>query len=211
MGLLEAWLPNFMACRISGKGNCKTATCIYLTFRIFAKNHVTMKVKKPIDSLANMTELVLPNDTNTLGNLMGGRLLHWMDIVAAISAARHCNRVVVTASVDFVDFTSPIHLGEIVLLEAKVTRAFTTSMEVKIEVFAENMQSGSKRYCNSAFCTFVAVDQSGRPIPVVQIEPDDEEEKELYEGAMRRRELRLINAKRMKPEDATHLKKIFLA
>lgn len=170
-----------------------------------------MKKKTPKESLANMTELVLPNDTNTLGNLMGGRLLHWMDIVAAISSARHCNRVVVTASVDFVDFESPIHLGEIVLLEAKVTRAFTTSMEVKIEVHAENMQSGTKRYCNGAFYTFVAVDQSGRPIPVVAVEPQSDEELELYEGAMRRRELRLISAKRMKPEDATHLKKIFLA
>lgn len=157
-----------------------------------------------------MTELVLPNDTNTLGNLMGGRLLHWMDIVSAISAAKHCNRVVVTASVDFVDFRSPIALGEIVLLEAKITRAFTTSMEIRIDVWAENMQSGSKRYCNSAFYTFVAVDQSGRPIPVVQVEPETEEEKEYYEGAIRRRELRLISAKRMKPEDANHLKKIFL-
>ena len=157
-----------------------------------------------------MTELVLPNDTNTLGNLMGGRLLHWMDIVSAISAAKHCNRVVVTASVDFVDFKSPIELGEIVCLEAKVTRAFTTSMEVRIDVWAENMQSGEKRYCNSAYYTFVAVDQSGRPIPVVAVEPESEEEQEYYEGALRRRELRLVQAKRMKPEDATHLKKIFL-
>jgi len=157
-----------------------------------------------------MTELVLPNDTNTLGNLMGGRLLHWMDIVSAISAAKHCNRVVVTASVDFVDFKSPIELGEIVCLEAKVTRAFTTSMEVRIDVWAENMQSGERRYCNSAYYTFVAVDQSGRPIPVVAVEPESEEEQEYYEGALRRRELRLVQAKRMKPEDATHLKKIFL-
>lgn len=175
------------------------------------KSNPRMKKKNPIDSIAAMTELVLPNDTNTLGNLMGGRLLHWMDIVTAISAARHCNRVVVTASVDFVDFTSPIHLGEIVLLEAKVTRAFTTSMEVQVIVHAENMQSGQKRYCNTAFYTFVAVDQSGRPIPVAQVVPHSDAEKELYEGAMRRRELRLISAKRMKPEDATHLKKIFLA
>ena len=157
-----------------------------------------------------MTELVLPNDTNTLGNLMGGRLLHWMDIVSAISAAKHCNRVVVTASVDFVDFKSPIELGEIVCLEAKVTRAFTTSMEVRIDVWAENMQSGERRYCNSAYYTFVAVDQSGRPIPVVAVEPESEEEQEYYEGALRRRELRLVQAKRMKPEDATHLRKIFL-
>ena len=157
-----------------------------------------------------MTELGLPNDTNTLGNLMGGRLLHWMDIVSAISAAKHCNRVVVTASVDFVDFKSPIGLGEIVLLEAKVTRAFNTSMEVRIEVWAENMQSGDKRYCNSAYYTFVAVDQSGRPIPVHKIHPQSEDENEMYEGAIRRRELRLVQAGRMKPEDAKHLREIFL-
>ena len=164
----------------------------------------------PNKSFASMTELVFPNDTNTLGNLMGGRLLHWMDIVTAISAARHCNRVVVTASVDFVDFKSPISLGEVVLLEAKVTRAFTTSMEVRVEVWAENMQSGERRYCNSAYYTFVAVDQTGRPIPVAKVGPETEAEKELYEGALRRRELRLVSAGRIKPEEATHLKKIFL-
>lgn len=169
-----------------------------------------MKEKTPEKSFAQMTELVLPNDTNTLGNLMGGRLLHWMDIVSAISAAKHCNRVVVTASVDFVDFKSPIGLGEIVLLEAKVTRAFNTSMEVRIEVWAENMQSGDKRYCNSAYYTFVAVDQSGRPIPVHKIHPQSEDENEMYEGAIRRRELRLVQAGRMKPEDAKHLREIFL-
>ena len=170
-----------------------------------------MKEKTPKQSIANMTELVLPNDTNTLGNLMGGRLLHWMDIVSAISAAKHCNRVVVTASVDFVDFKSPIALGEIVLLEAKVTQAFNTSMEVRIEVYAENMQSGEKRYCNSAFYTFVAVDQSGRPIPVPKIFPENEEEVSWCESALRRRELRLIMAGRMKPDQATHVKKIFLS
>lgn len=168
------------------------------------------KKKTPTASFASMTELVFPNDTNTLGNLMGGRLLHWMDIVSAISSARHCNRVVVTVSVDFVDFKSPIKLGEIVVLESKVTRAFNTSMEVRIDVWGENMQSGEKRYCNSAFYTFVAVDQSGRPIPVSKVEPETPEEKEMYDGAMRRRELRLIMAGRMKPEDATHVRKIFL-
>lgn len=169
-----------------------------------------MKSKKPCDSLATMTELVLPNDTNTLGNLMGGRLLHWMDIVTAISAARHCNRVVVTASVDFVDFKSPIALGEIVLLEAKITRAFTTSMEIKVDVWAENMQRGAKRYCNSAYYTFVAVDQTGSPIPVAKVEAETDEEKEMYAGAMRRREIRLISSKRLKPEDASHVRAFFV-
>lgn len=158
-----------------------------------------------------MTEMVLPNDTNTLGNLMGGRLLHLMDIASAISAAKHCNRVVVTASVDFVDFRSAIRLGEILELQAKVTRAFTTSMEVRIDVWAESLQSGDRRKCNEAYYTFVAVDQTGNPIPVTQIEPETDEERELYESAIRRRELRLVNAGRMKPEDAVHLKKIFIA
>lgn len=158
-----------------------------------------------------MTEMVLPNDTNTLGNLMGGRLLHLMDIVSAISAAKHCNRVVVTASVDFVDFKSAIRLGEILELQAKVTRAFTTSMEVRIDVWAESLQSGDRRKSNVAYYTFVAVDQTGNPIPVAQVEPETDEEKELYESAIRRRELRLVSAGRMKPEDAVHLKKIFLA
>ncbi|MCS7073118.1 MAG: acyl-CoA thioesterase [Bacteroidia bacterium] len=169
-----------------------------------------MKAKSPRESFAQMTELVLPNDTNTLGNLMGGKLLHWMDIVAAISAARHSNRVVVTAAVDSVDFKSGIRLGEIVIMEAIVTRAFTTSMEVKIDVFAENMTSNERRVSNSAYYTFVAVDQTGRPIPVNPIQPTNDIEQELYEGAMRRRELRLILAGRLKPEEATHLRKVFL-
>lgn len=153
-----------------------------------------------------MTELVFPNDTNILGNLMGGKLLHWMDIVSAISASKHCNRVCVTASVDFVDFRSPIRLAEIVLLEAFVTRSFHTSMEVRIDVWAENMQQvDGKRFCNSAYYTFVAVDQSGRPIPVIPVEPVTEIEIKYYEGAMRRRELRLVSAGRMKPEEATNL------
>ena len=170
-----------------------------------------MKTRKASDSFVVMTEMVLPNDTNTLGNLMGGRLLHWMDIVSAISAAKHCNRVVVTASVDFVDFKSAIKLGEILELKAKVTRAFTTSMEVRIDVWAENMQNGDRRYCNTAYYTFVAVDQTGNPIPVPQVQPDSDEEKEVYESALRRRELRLVSAGRMKPDEAVHLKKIFLA
>lgn len=171
---------------------------------------MSYKPKKPADSVSRMTELVLPNDTNTLGNLMGGRLLHWMDIVSAIAASRHCNRVVVTASVDFVDFKSPIKLAEIVILEAKVTRAFNTSMEVRIEVWAEDMQANERRYCNTAYYTFVAVDQTGRPIPVAPLAPETEDEIEMHEGALRRRELRLVFAKRIRPEEATHLKKFFL-
>ncbi|MFN0202692.1 MAG: acyl-CoA thioesterase [Bacteroidia bacterium] len=161
-----------------------------------------MKSKKAADTFVSRTELVLPNDTNTLGNLMGGRLLHWMDIISAISAQKASNRIVVTASMDFVEFQSPIKLGEIVYLEAKVTRAFTTSMEIRVDVWAENLQTEERRKSNSAYCTFVAVDQSGKPIPVTQITAETPEEKEEFEHAQARREMRLLLAGRIKMEDA---------
>lgn len=168
-----------------------------------------MKSKPPKESQATMSELVLPNDTNTLGNLMGGRLLHWMDIVTAIAAQKHSNRVVVTASVDNVDFKCPIKLGEVVQLEARVTRAFSTSMEVRVDVHATNMMTGEYRKCNSAYYTFVAVDQNGRPIPVNKIEPETEDDQKEFQGAMNRRELRLVLSGRMKPAETTHLSEIF--
>ncbi|WP_424520235.1 acyl-CoA thioesterase [Rubrivirga sp.] len=162
--------------------------------------------KTPSSSRCVMNELVLPNDTNTLGNLMGGRLLHFMDICAAIAAQRHSNRTVVTASVDSVDFRGAIKLGEVVVLEAVVTRAFTTSMEVSIEVWAEDNATGERRHSNRAFYTFVAVDQSGRPIPVVALEPDTDQERERFEAAGRRRQLRLVLAGRLALEDADELR-----
>ncbi len=168
-----------------------------------------MQGKKAIDSLTISTEIVLPNDTNTLGNLMGGRLLHWMDITAAVSAHRHSRRVVVTASVNNVSFTSPIRLADIVSLEAKVSRAFTTSMEVCIDVYVEDSSTGAKKKCNDAIYTFVAVDQLGNPINVPMLIPETDEEKERYEAALRRRQLSLILASKMKPEDAHELKALF--
>ena len=153
-----------------------------------------------------MTELVLPNDTNTLGNLMGGRLLHLMDVCAAIAAQRHSNRTVVTASVDSVDFRAAIRLGEVVALEAHVNRAFSTSMEVGIDVWAEDNATGERRHCNRAFYTFVAVDQSGRPIPVRALVPETDQERERFDAAGRRRELRLVLAGRMSIEDAPQLR-----
>ena len=167
------------------------------------------KVKKCNESLVTMTEMVLPNDTNGLDNLMGGRLMHWMDIAAAIAAQKHSNRIVVTASVDNISFSEPIRKSNAVTIKAFVTRAFSSSMEVYIEVVAENIPSGTKFKSHSAFFTFVAVDQSGRPIDVPELVPETEEEKEHYDGALRRRQLRLVLAKRMKPEDATELKSIF--
>lgn len=167
------------------------------------------KKKFPRESMVSMTELVLPNDTNTLNNLMGGRLMHWMDIVSAIAAQRHSNSTVVTASVDNISFRSPILLGNVVTLKAKVTRAFTSSMEVRIDVQAENIPAGKKFESNSAFFTFVAVDHEGKPVNVPEVEPETEEERGLYDGALRRRQLRLILSGRMKPQDANELKSIF--
>ena len=168
-----------------------------------------MKTKTAKETLAVMTEIVLPNDTNTLGNLMGGRLLHWMDICAAISSHRCSNRIVVTASVNNVSFAHPIKLGDIVTLEAKVSRSFTTSMEVVIDVFVEDHRTGAKTKCNEAIYTFVAVDQIGSPINVPEVVPETEQEKKRYEGALRRKELSLILAGKMKADEATELKKLF--
>jgi len=157
-----------------------------------------------------MNELVLPNDTNPLNNLMGGRLLHWMDIAAAISAQKHCNNIVVTASVDNVSFRHAIKLGDVITIEAKVTRAFSTSMEVRLDVWAENIPSGTRIRSNDAFYTFVALNNEGKPIEVPEIEPETEMDKKLFEGALRRRQLRLILAGKMKAHDATELKALFL-
>jgi acyl-CoA hydrolase len=168
------------------------------------------KPKFAKESATIMTEMVLPNDTNTLNNLMGGRLLHWMDICAAITAQKHANRIVVTASVDNVSFAEPIKLGNIVTFEAKVTRAFNSSMEVHIKVSAQNISAGEQAvHTNAAFYTFVAVDQSGRPIEVPPVVAETEEENQLFASALRRRQLRLVLAGRMNPADATELKALF--
>jgi acyl-CoA hydrolase len=168
-----------------------------------------MKAKKASESLTIMTEIVLPNDTNSLGNLMGGRLLHWMDICAAMSAHRHCKRVVVTASVNNVSFNMPIRLGSIITLQAKVSRAFSTSMEMFIDVWVEDPVTGEKKKSNEAIYTFVAVDQHGSPLPVPEIIPETEEEKQRFDSALRRRQLALILSGKMKPEAATELKALF--
>lgn len=135
--------------------------------------------------------------------------MHWMDIVSAICAQKHSNKIVVTASVDNVSFGKPIQLGNVVTLKAKVTRAFNSSMEVRIEVDAEDIPSGEKFASNSAYFTFVAVDQAGKPIHVPEVIPETEDEKNFYDGALRRRQLRLVLAGRMKPEEAVELKSIF--
>ena len=155
------------------------------------------------------TEMVMPNDTNPLGNLMGGNLLRWMDIAAAISAYRHSESNAVTAAVDNVSFTHPIKLGDIVTITSKVTRAFNTSMEVHLEVFAQSARTGNELKSNEAFYTFVALDADGNKKQIPQIIPETEEGQRLYDGAQRRRELRLVLAGRIKPSDATAIKELF--
>ena len=165
--------------------------------------------KKVSESLVVMTELVLPNDTNNFGNLMGGRLMYWMDIAAALAAMKHCAAPVVTASVDNISFETPIKIGNVVHIEAKVTRAFNSSMEVHMNVWGEDAIQQYRYKSNEAYFTFVALDPNRRPRPVPPVIAETEEEKRLYEGALRRRQLRLILSGKMKPEDAEELKALF--
>jgi acyl-CoA hydrolase len=165
---------------------------------------------KPVsDSYAETTHIVLPNDTNTMGNLFGGRLLEWLDICCAITAHRHCKRVVATIAVNNVSFDRPIKLGDFVTIRSHVSRAFGTSMEVWADVSVEDQVTGAKIKANSAIYTFVAVDQAGKPTAVPDAVPTNDEERQHYEGALRRRQLRLILAGKMKPEEATELKALF--
>lgn len=147
--------------------------------------------KKVSDSVMIMTELVLPNHTNQLGKLLGGQLMHWIDVCAAMSASKHSNRVCVTASVDKIDFHHPVMIGDAVTLIASVNRVFKTSMEVGVEVFAENFRLGTKVHTNSAFLTFVAVDENGTPLEAIKVIPETEDEKRRFEEALFRRETRL--------------------
>ncbi|MBP6271598.1 MAG: acyl-CoA thioesterase [Fluviicola sp.] len=169
-----------------------------------------MLARKASETLAITTKVVLPNDTNTLGNLFGGQLLAWMDVIASVSAHRHSRRVVVTANVNNVSFNSPINHASIVTLEAKVSRAFNSSMEVFVDVFVEDNVTGKRNKSNEAIYTFVAVDQNGGPIQVPELIPETAEEIDRYEGALRRKQLALILAGKMKPSEATELKALFM-
>ncbi len=168
------------------------------------------KAKTAKESYIVMTELVLPNDTNVFGNLMGGRLMYWMDIAAALAAQKHCNAPVVTASVDNISFENPIKLGNVVHIEANVTRAFHTSMEVHLNVWGEDLTQQYKYKSNEAYYTFVALDPNRKPRPVPALVAETESEKKLFEGALRRRQLRLILGGKMKPEDADELRALFI-
>lgn len=176
---------------------------------IFAQIHYMEKTASK--SLVIMTELVLPNDTNSFGNLMGGRLMYWMDIASALAAMKHCGAPVVTASVDNISFENPIKLGNVVHIEAKVSRAFHTSMEVYIKVWGEDAIHQYKYNSNEAYFTFVALDPNSKPKPVHQLIAETDEEKELYTGALIRRQLRFVLKGKMKGKDAEELKALFTA
>jgi acyl-CoA hydrolase len=154
-----------------------------------------MEKRTPKNSHVEMTEMVLPNDTNTLGNMLGGTLMHLIDIAAAIAGARHSKKVVVTASVDELNFLHPIKLGEVVILRASVNRVFKTSLEIGVKVFSQNLRTGELKHANSAYLTFVALDDNGRPAVIDPIYPEDENEKRRYHEALVRRERRLEHRK----------------
>lgn len=168
-----------------------------------------MKSKTASQSTTIVTDLVLPSETNPINNLFGGELLARMDRAASIAARRHSRRIVVTASVNHVAFNRAIPLGSVVTVEAKVSRAFTSSMEVFLDVWIEDRESGECIKANEAIYTFVAVDETGRPVKVPQLIPETDLEKERFDGALRRKQLSLVLAGKMQPEEATELKAIF--
>lgn len=168
-----------------------------------------MEGKKVSESTMVMNEIVLPNDTNLFGNLIGGRLMYWMDIAAAITATKHCNAPCMTASVDNLSFKNPIKLGNVVHIQSKITRAFNTSMEIHLRVWGEDNLHQYRYESNEAYFTFVALDPNNKPRPVPAAIPETEEEKLLFEGALRRRQVRLILGGKMKPNDASELKALF--
>lgn len=168
-----------------------------------------MEIKTPEDSKTTLTDLVLPGETNPLNNLFGGELLARMDRAASIAARRHSRRIVVTASVNHVAFNKAVPLGSVVTVEAKVSRAFKTSMEIFIDVWIEDRESGRRTKANEAIYTFVAVDDTGNPMPISQIEPQSKLEKDRFAAALRRKQLSLVLAGKMNPKDATELKALF--
>jgi len=149
---------------------------------------------------SEMTEIVLPNDTNTLGNLLGGRLMHFIDLTGAMAAYRHSRSYIVTAAMDHIDFIQPVHLGDLVTLRSSVNRAFTSSMEVGVKVWAENTQTGVQRHVASAYLVFVAIDQTGRPVRVPAVLPETPDEQRRYADALLRRQHREAESVRRKQE-----------
>ncbi|UMB53112.1 acyl-CoA thioesterase [Lutibacter sp. A64] len=165
--------------------------------------------KTPKESLTVLTDIVLPSDTNPLGNLFGGELLARMDRACSITAQRHSRRIVVTASVNHVAFNKAVPVGSVVTIESKVSRAFKSSMEVYVDVWIEDRESRERTKVNEGIYTFVAVDTTGAPVKVPKLEPETDIEKKRFEGALRRKELSLILSGKMNPQDAKALKAIF--
>ena len=161
-------------------------------------NEAVLTPKPVSESKSEMIELVLPNDTNPLGALLGGRLMHWIDLAGALAAHRHSHSYVVTASMDHIDFLVPVHVGDMVLLQSSVNRVFKTSMEVGVRVSVENYISNSRQKVATAYLTFVAVDRHGRRLPVNPVIPETEDEKRRYEGALRRREAAKVEREQRK-------------
>jgi acyl-CoA hydrolase len=168
-------------------------------------------VKRPADSLTIMNNLVLPNDTNTLDNLMGGRLLEWMDIAAAIAGQKHAHTLAVTAAVNNVSFSNPIKLGYVVTLHAKVIRTFKTSMEIHIAVWAADHSRNFIYRSNDAFYTFVALDPNGNPTHVPEVAPETDEEQQFHEEALMRKQLKLLMAGKASVHQTPELKQQFEA
>ncbi|MEI8134957.1 MAG: acyl-CoA thioesterase [bacterium] len=162
--------------------------------------------KKVKESQVEMTELVLPNDTNQLGNLLGGRLMHWMDICAAIAAGKHSGRVCVTASVDEINFLGPVKLGQVIRLYASVNRAFHTSMEVGVRAIVEDIHTGYSRHVNTGYLTFVALDETGRGVKVPELVPVTSDEKRRFEAAATRRNDRLVRRRAIEANEAARIK-----
>lgn len=168
-----------------------------------------MEIKTPKDSRTVITDLVLPSETNPIGNMFGGELLARMDRAASITARRHSRRIAVTVAVNHVAFNKMIPLGSVVTVEAKVSRAFKSSMEIFMDVWIEDRESGIRSKANEGIYTFVAVDEMGSPVTVPELQPETEQEKERYMAALRRRQLSLVLAGKMKPNDASELKALF--
>lgn len=166
--------------------------------------------KTPRESLTILTDMVLPAETNPLGNLFGGELLARMDRACSIAARRHSRNIVVTVSVNHVVFSKAVPLGSVVTIEAKVSRAFKSSMEIYVDVWMEDRESQERTKVNEGIYTFVAVDNTGKPVPVPQIKPETNLEKERYSSALRRKQLSLVLSGKMKPSDATELKALFV-
>jgi acyl-CoA hydrolase len=160
------------------------------------RNHDLMMPRPVGDSQSEMAEIVLPNDANPLGALLGGRLMHWIDMAGAMAAHRHSRNYVVTAAIDHLDFVTPAHVGDLVILRSSVNRVFHTSMEVGVKVFVENYLLDSCQHVSSAYLTFVATDTGGRHLPVPPVIPETDEQRRRYEDAGRRRDIRRLELER---------------